>query len=445
MLENRYSLAVSDPEIPEVQSTETGEIYPAADVIGNDYGYAMGLRMSLRQSIAEGAPRLVCPMCGVPVYLVSLKESRRFFFRHELEDGRCPAHTRGALSEDEINARKYNGAKESRAHIRMKAIVEESLRCYPRFSNILIEAVWKGQDRASWRKPDVQATYNGIPVAFEIQLSTTFLRVIAERRAFYLQEGGLLVWIFKSFKEDSARLTQDDIFYSNNRNLFLATEDTLNASRAAGKLVLDCHWAVPFLEGGKVRSRWSGRFVAFDELTIDRRLQRAFLYDYDSAEQALQGTSQDEALRLEFEAFWLHLDAHGPHNKSAWLSLRSGFADRGIFLPVEPRARKGPAFLLNALYSAREGRPVGWRFKKLIEVAHRIAGGHKDLLRSFRHALAVYGRAEQIVAEDREGKWRRKVEAYRPLLMANHPDYAPDQRYDPLVRLLFPEMGHTQE
>ena len=178
MLQDNPSLAVLDPEISEVQSTESGEIFPAAEVIGNDSGKAMGLRMSLSQSIAQGAPLLVCPLCGVPVYLVSLKETRRFFFRHVLEDGRCPAHTRGDLSEDEINARKYNGAKESQAHIRMKEILVESLRCDPRFSDVKVEAVWKGQDRAAWRKPDVQAVYNGIPVVFEVQLSTTFLRVI---------------------------------------------------------------------------------------------------------------------------------------------------------------------------------------------------------------------------------------------------------------------------
>lgn len=31
-----------------------------------------------------------CPLCGVPVYLVSRKEKRKFFFRHVLEDGRSP-------------------------------------------------------------------------------------------------------------------------------------------------------------------------------------------------------------------------------------------------------------------------------------------------------------------------------------------------------------------
>ena len=367
---------------------ETGEPIRAHVAIGADFGKAMSLRMALSQSIAEGSPLYTCPICGVPVYLVSRKEERRFFFRHQIEDGRCPARTRGDMSEDEINARKYNGAKESQAHIRMKEIIAESLRCDPRFSDVKEESVLKSQDRAAWRKPDVQAIYDGRPVAFEIQLSTTFLRVIAERRAFYQREGGLLVWIFKSFDADRARLTQEDIFYSNNRNLFLASEETLKASRAAGSLILDCRWTEPFLDSGKIETRWAGRLAAFGEMEIDRERQRVFLYDYDRQAEALRGGAVDQSLRLEFEEFWLPRYTSDPYDQHAWGRLRTKFRERGIILPSEPNRR--PVLLLNALYSARAGHPVGWRYRKLVEVAHCIADRHKDLLSAFRHALAVY-------------------------------------------------------
>lgn len=436
-------LAVSNPEITEVQNMVTGGLEPANAAIGSDYGKAMALRMSLRQSISEGSPLYTCPICGVPVYLVSLKEKRRFFFRHDLEDGRCPARTRGALSEKEINARKYNGAKESWAHIRMKEIIAESLRCDPRFSEVKVESILKSQDRAAWRKPDVQAIYDGIPVAFEIQLSTTFLRVIAERRAFYLREGGLLVWIFKSFEEDRARLTQEDIFYNNNRNLFLASEETLKASREAGSLILDCRWAEPFLNLSKVETRWNGRLTAFNELAIEREKQRVFLYDYDREAEALQDASGDEALRMAFEEFWLSHDPYEAYDKDTWAWLRARFRERGLILPVEPDNGGGPRMLLNAIYSAKVGRPVGWRFRKLIEVAHRIAGGHKDLLRAFRNALQVYGRGEQLLSEDKEGKWRKKVKGYLPLLASNSEKYEPEKRFDALMDFLFPELGGT--
>lgn len=42
------------------------------------------------------------------------KDEKRFFFKHRTENGNCPAITRGALSKDEMLARKYNAAKETR-------------------------------------------------------------------------------------------------------------------------------------------------------------------------------------------------------------------------------------------------------------------------------------------------------------------------------------------
>jgi hypothetical protein len=62
--------------------------------------------------------------------------------------------------------------------------------------------VWKGAISGEWRKPDVRATYNDVNIAFEIQLSTTYLDVIVGRRQFYLEQGGLLFWIFALFDNE---------------------------------------------------------------------------------------------------------------------------------------------------------------------------------------------------------------------------------------------------
>ena len=60
-------------------------------------------------------------------------------------------------------------------------------------------------------------------MVFEIQLSTTYVNVIAERRDFYLNEGGMLLWIFYNFDAGERRLTQDDVFFNNNRNAFVVS------------------------------------------------------------------------------------------------------------------------------------------------------------------------------------------------------------------------------
>lgn len=140
------SLTVDAPEIAEVLDLSTGEILPAQEAIGEDYEKALKLRMSLREGIASGKPLLACPLCVVPVHMVSLAVERRFYFRHEIEDGRCPAKTKGHLSEERICAMKYDGARESAAHIRMKEIIAESLRCDPNFTDVEIEPIWRGAE-----------------------------------------------------------------------------------------------------------------------------------------------------------------------------------------------------------------------------------------------------------------------------------------------------------
>jgi len=156
----------------------------------------------------------------------------------------------------------------------MKAIIAESIAVDPRFSFPMTEATWKG-DLGEWRRPDVQTEFGGLRLAFEIQLSTTFIRVIAERREFYRREGGLLIWLFKRFDESNSRLTQEDVFYNNNRNVFLASEETLAASKEAGKLCLECRWTEPLDDGGSTVLQWRRKIVTVDELTIDTERQRS--------------------------------------------------------------------------------------------------------------------------------------------------------------------------
>lgn len=435
-----FSFAVENPAIAEVMDVATGQLLPAAAAIGTDYAKAQELRMRLAEARVTDQPIYVCSMCGVPVYMVSMKEKGRFFFRHTLEDGRCPAQTRGKLTADEINARRYNGAKESHAHQRMKQIVAEGLRLDPRFTGVEVEKVWRGQDRKSWRKPDVRAEFKGLPVAFEIQLSTTFLHVIAQRRVFYSREKGLLFWIFKEYDEGASPLTQDDIVYNNNRNLFLVSEETLKASRAAGRFILECRWTEPRIIDGQIDAQWAGRLAGFDELTVDRERQRVFLFDYDKAHELIAEQFGDAALRAEFERYWLgHFKFH-KEDQPEWRNLRTKFRQRGLSLPLYPSDGSGMATLVSALYSAREGSPVGTGFKKLIEVAHRVEGAHKRFFRLFRQALAVYGRVEQIVAEDSTKKWRNKAGVYKPRLAANDPAYRPDPQFNDLVAFLFPEL-----
>ena len=440
------SFCVADPEITEVIDLESGELLSASQAIGNDYLALEQLRMRLATSVAKDERLYACAVCGTSVYLVCQRhgDDKRFHFRHTLEDGRCPALTRGALTEEQMRACKYNGAKESQAHIRMKEIIAQSLACDPDFSEPDVERVWKGQDRKSWRKPDVSAVWRGtIRVAFEIQLSTTFLHVIAERRQFYLDQGGLLCWVFQKFDADAARMTQDDVFFNNNQNLFLASEETLGNSKEQDALVLGCRWTLPAIDKtGKVTEQWDGRSARFSELTLDQAKQRVFLVDCESKRKHLLAEAANAPLRRQFEQWWTAEEP--PALNGTWHWFRDEFWKRGIALPEWPSHLYA---LLNALYTAKAGRPVRYRHPKFISVLHTVADSHRRVIQPLRAALLVYDRAQQVREEDssergeREGKWAKKAREYRERMREGDTAYDRERRFDPLVAFLFPEVG----
>lgn len=441
--ESTTSLAVERPEIPEVLNLETGEYVSLQHVVNTEFSDVIRLRADIKKAQLQGQPLFVCSECGVPVSLLMHPSSRCFYFKHILEDGRCSAVTRGNWTQKEINARKYNGAKESRLHLRMKQHIVSSLKADPQFHSIETEERWTDAFNSEWRKPDVRAVYTKpdgteVPVVFEVQLSTTFLDVIVERREFYLRNGGLLFWVFADFPDIGRRLTQDDVFYNNNQNAFVIGEDTKIASDELSEFCLTCVWSEPGLNQANDTLR--RKTISFRDLTLDLPRQRAYFFDFDNARKRLEHAAAESlsSLRERFERTWTHPERDGSQLQGIWSHFYRGVAQRGIRLREHPGPP--PSALIDALYSAKYGRVVGWRYKKFIEVAHRIAAAHPSFLQLFRRALYIYNRGPQLSAEDRSNKWSERVKAYRAAIGRGDPKYARDGQYDETLILLFPEL-----
>lgn len=437
------SLAVEKPEIPEVLNLETGEYVTLRKVVGTDFSDVIRLRTQIKLAQLQGEPLFICAECGVPVNLLMHPSSRSFYFKHTLEDGRCSGVTRGSLTREVITARKYNGAKESRLHQRMKHLLVNSLEADSSFDSIETEERWTDALNGQWRKPDVRAVYTTpqgarIPVVFEVQLSTTFLDVIVERRDFYLRNGGLLFWVFAEFPDIGRRLTQDDVFYNNNQNAFIVSEETKTASDELSELCMTCVWSEPGTSNtaGTLRRKT----VSFQELTLDVLNQRAYYFDFEGARSELRvaATVSLANVRDEFERAWIAPERTSADSAEIWKLFYAGLGKCGIRL----RNYSGPppAALIDALYSAKYGEVIGWRYKKFIEVAHRIATGHSSLLPIFRRALRAYARGPQLEAEDRSGRWAERVKIYRAAMKRGDPKYAEDVQHDETLIVLFPEL-----
>jgi Family of unknown function (DUF6035) len=445
------SLTVIRPSIDTVLESSSGIELPVVRVLGSDYERLMRLRMAVKTALSEGQPMYLCAECFTPVYICRRKEEKRFFFRHSKEDGRCSAVTRGELSHEEINARKYNGAKESQLHRQMKEWLVDSLRACGRFHEIHAERRWAGVMTGQWRQPDVEAKFHDLRIAFEVQLSTTFLDVIAERRLFYLKEGGLLFWVFARFDADARRLTVDDVFYNNNQNAFVVSQATRDASVAAGDFLLDCIWSEP--ASGQTEPHLRRGQASFQDLTLDLERQQAYFFDYAAAraQQERDGAAERANWPQEFENWFLqiaeqHSSLYDQEDELAKFpqNVPDHWGD-GEMLTTTPLRHYGkemrvPVAMLDAFYSAKHGRPVGLNRKQFIEVAHYLAGSYQRYLLWFRRALQVYGRATLLKQQDKSGNWAKRVKAYMQNMKKNPEDYAPDQTHQSLFEFLFPEL-----
>jgi len=190
-----------------------------------------------------------------------------------------------------------------------------------------VEKVWRGMpiaERASWRKPDVQVERAGQRLAFEVQLSTTFLTEIVGRREFYRANGGAIIWVFEGFDPAQTRTAEEDIFYLNNLNAFVVNDDTLRRSKEAKRMALDCWYAVPHRKGRLIANEWVMEKIFLDQLTIDPDRQLVFFHDYQSRRESLEAELDVSLVRQAFHDFWKEYGAReAPEAKVAWAALRS--------------------------------------------------------------------------------------------------------------------------
>ncbi len=428
---------VDDPAIIEARSLRTGRLLDAKRLIGSfDYAAAIRLRGVLKDAASRGRPRLVCPMCGVTLFLASSMR-KNFYLRHRSEDGSCPAVTHSGLTEAEMRAMKYRGAQESDAHLRTKELLVRSLAADPNFSEVQVEATWRASEGLpGLRRPDVSARCGELRTAFEVQLSTTFLDVVLGRKRFYREEGAALVWVLPSFDPSYRRMTTDDILFGNNSNIFVVDDATVGASIATSQLVVRVWHRQPRIVGERIIDDWIERLVPWNELLIDVDRQTVCAFDFAAAQSAAiselgrlraQQTAAKEASwraaaeaaerELRTEIFEWALaedrvdDLVGYYHR--WAELNYNLVAYCADLLGTPSDVRVPIRMVKVIETAKAGKPVGFGYDTLVEVAHHLFHQRPKLLMGFGYLLRAYGHHHLLAKQDSSGKWAGKVSANR--------------------------------
>jgi len=414
---------VVDPRIPELRIKSTGEIidaHPLAARAYTDEEWRHKTRNELVEAIQRKNPIWVCPLCDVPVKLSSSWKGN-YFFRHAVkEDGRCLYKTKEQLPDD-VRAAKYNGAKESDAHKEMKGLLLQSLHSDPSFDpdSILEEKRWKGSSPWEWRQPDVQARRSDLRIAYEIQLSSTFIDEVVARREFYLRQGGILIWIFREVEKENPRLYQGDILFNNNGNLFVVDDETVSRSVSEQKLYLRNFHLIPNVSNGNNKPIWSeGELVAFQDLTFDLTTQRAFYFDYEmEVKRCLKFDleTRKEESRKRFFTFWLTHEPLQYRNEfesveEEYITLARCMSSVGITLPSLTDDRSGFSYLSTFVYqmqSAMTGQPHGTKLSDLSAVWNNVYQHWKDFTWYFCILASQYKTMSYLRIQDREARTKR--------------------------------------
>ncbi len=433
---------------------------------GGDYGSVVNeKRVGLKLQLAGGQLRYVCPYCEEPMVLASKKlrdrKIERFFFQHESRNNPCTGSV--GLSEAAICARKFGHSKESALHKQFKVWLLESMAADAAFSMVDPEKRWKDIDSVRWRQPDVQGVRDGWAYAFEAQLSTTFLHVITARMRFYESNQGRLLWLFRDLDVTHFRMAEDDIFYSNNRNAFRVTEQTVATSKAEGRFALECVWHEPVDAIWRNADETRRQLVFFDQLHFDvsaTGVPRAYFFNYDAALEQLEQRcrqereaaarkaeqqrlerirARDQSLRDEMEALFAIHPAQPEEVNRRWAILRGSLSKQGISLPDHIDSDPGPFYLLMAAYSAKRGQVVACKLKNFAELENNLFGRHKEALWIFRVMAKHYCRTQEMQREGDPSKWRARRAEYTLAWRKGTADFAPNRGFDRLLEFLLPD------
>lgn len=255
------------------------EIY-AKQFFSQPEGIIFKKRTELEKAIYLRKPMYVCKYCGQMVKISGRKTERGIarFFSHLRDSDDCDYKTTTGRTRREINREKFARCNEGERHKFLKAEIARFLELTNGVTDVRTENTVKGNHPIlRWRRPDVIANYRGQEVVFELQLSTTFVSVIAERDLFYRLNQKHIIWV-SNFDEqgehvDLTNMMVKDIYYNNRMNLFIFDLDAQRKSEELGELVLKCNWITPDgswkYPNGNTSDKLGGKYIRLSDLKFD--------------------------------------------------------------------------------------------------------------------------------------------------------------------------------
>lgn len=244
------------------------------------------LRSVIEEQFNINEPVYVCSFCKQPVAIRGLYnpqfKKKEYYLAHMLYSKPCYMKTGSRLTREQVLCIKYNGVKESEKHITLKHLLAQYLTLESTVIKVLTEKVYR--DKAismNWKKPDVMAFFPDKKIAFELQLSTTFLSVIVDRTLFYRNRDVFLIWVFPAFsvESDLQPFTQKDVYYNNSINVYVLDDEAIRQCEVQQRLILKCYYKKSEVSNGTLKDYWSVSLIGLSDLTFNFEKKEVFFYD----------------------------------------------------------------------------------------------------------------------------------------------------------------------
>lgn len=266
--------------IDTVIDIKENKIISAKSFFSQPESVVFKVRAELEKAIYLKKPRFICKYCGQMVKISGRKTQRGVarFFSHLRDSDDCDCKTTTGKTKREIERAKYAKCNEGERHKFLKTEIARYLKTTKGVSEVQLESTFRGNHPIlRWRRPDVYARYRGQDVVFELQLSTTFVSVIAERDLFYRMNNTHIIWIFNFDEQaehvDLTNMMTKDIYYNNHFNIFIFDKDAQKQSEERGELILKCNWIKPDgnweYDNGNTSDKLGGVFISLSDLTFD--------------------------------------------------------------------------------------------------------------------------------------------------------------------------------
>jgi competence CoiA-like predicted nuclease len=223
------------------------------------------------------------------------RKAEIFHFAHLKDSDDCHIKTNNQFTKEEVDRIKYNGAKESLLHQKIKENIADSLRRNQEnnkgVTQIEVERVISDKVDKEWKKPDINAYFQTKRLAIELQLSTTWLDVITRRQHFYKEHGIYILWVFNEFNldDDVRKLTFNDVVYTNNQNAYVFDDEMYERSIAENDLILKCYYKTYYKNiYNEIEEEWEDSVIRLSDLTFDEKNFRIFYHDSEKQKREIE-------------------------------------------------------------------------------------------------------------------------------------------------------------